>query len=673
MSEDFVRTSTGELHAASLYGYGEDGAQMFSAEAHAQSPRAQKLARSEAYFRNRQHDDKMYSWGGCLLPRFEPGHQPYLSTTKVDNFIPLEQRRPCAPYRLPKFIVRSFTTLLFGEGRSPEIRVVGDPDTQDYADALAKSCDLFAVFEHARDVGGSSGTVGVSWRFWEGRPRLQVHPGSTVYVQRWADREELVPEVVTSCIAIDKEVYDEKEKRVVTKRHWRRRDWTPTADVAFVDQLVDARDKEWVLDVEATYVHGEGFAHFRWVSNRRDYDGTSPDGEADYAGVEEVCDAIDVAFSATMYGGAKNIEPTLMLMLDEALLSKIQRVHKGADRALPVGKGGDARYLELSGSSITTGLSLVDRARAAVLETVQVLAPDPDKVAAAGSSSVALKMLYAPMLAPAAVLRQRYGAAIVGLLSDMIRSIRFNLEPPEVDEGSFTDRSVNVAPEEGEEPSVEVAEEEVELYVDLPPRVVEEQVKDPATGLPTGEKRVTVAPRRLGRGGEIELAWPDWFPLTAADRAQETATLSTAAGGRAVLSHKSAVEKAAQIHGVDPAEEWREVSAQVQAEREAQTEMFPSAGLPPEAAPASGGVVPDQGQAAEAVKVPDAGGAEIELTATDLATIVTVNEGRRSIGLGPLTLADGSPDPDGDLTITEYKAKRAPVVAEAADAEAGVA
>lgn len=51
--------------------------------------------------------------------------------------------------------------------------------------------------------------------------------------------------------------------------------------------------------------------------------------------------------------------------------------------------------------------------------------------------------------------------------------------------------------------------------------------------------------------------------------------------------------------------------------------------------------------------------AVLELTPSDLASIVTVNEGRESIGKPPLTLPDGSPDPDGDLTISEFVQKRA--------------
>lgn len=48
----------------------------------------------------------------------------------------------------------------------------------------------------------------------------------------------------------------------------------------------------------------------------------------------------------------------------------------------------------------------------------------------------------------------------------------------------------------------------------------------------------------------------------------------------------------------------------------------------------------------------------LEITPSDLASIVTVNEGRANIGLPELTLPDGSRDPDGDLTIAEYRAKK---------------
>jgi hypothetical protein len=146
-----------------------------------------------------------------------------------------------------------------------------------------------------------------------------------------------------------------------------------------------------------------------------------------------------------------------------------------------------------------------------------------------------------------------------------------------------------------------------------------EQVTDPATGLPTGEKRVTIVPRKLGVGGAIELHWPEWFPLTAEDRAKDTATLSTAAGGKAVISQKSAVEKAAQLHGLDPAEEWKNVTAQVQAEADATRGMYPPAGMPVDGpqGPQEGPSAPELGKGSPGAdevrqEPPGGGGSEVE-------------------------------------------------------------
>ena len=55
----------------------------------------------------------------------------------------------------------------------------------------------------------------------------------------------------------------------------------------------------------------------------------------------------------------------------------------------------------------------------------------------------------------------------------------------------------------------------------------------------------------------------------------------------------------------------------------------------------------------------------IQLTATDIASIVTVDEARASQGLAPIG------GPDGALTVAEYQAKNAATIAAAANATAG--
>lgn len=79
-----------------------------------------------------------------------------------------------------------------------------------------------------------------------------------------------------------------------------------------------------------------------------------------------------------------------------------------------------------------------------------------------------------------------------------------------------------------------------------------------------------------------------------------------------------------------------------------------------------GGAAPEGEVDAEA---PDAATvvetAKLVLTASDIAMVVTANEARISVGLGAL------PGPDGKLTLPEFKAKYAALIAKATNAEAG--
>lgn len=60
----------------------------------------------------------------------------------------------------------------------------------------------------------------------------------------------------------------------------------------------------------------------------------------------------------------------------------------------------------------------------------------------------------------------------------------------------------------------------------------------------------------------------------------------------------------------------------------------------------------------------------LSLTPSAQGAIVTVNEARRSIGLGPMTTPTGAEDPDGYLSIAEYQVKHADIIARAAQSGA---
>lgn len=81
---------------------------------------------------------------------------------------------------------------------------------------------------------------------------------------------------------------------------------------------------------------------------------------------------------------------------------------------------------------------------------------------------------------------------------------------------------------------------------------------------------------------------------------------------------------------------------------------------------------PEEDEDAEVVAGAPAGDApKLELTPTAIGAITKVNEARKSQGMGPLTRTDGTPDPDGELSIAEYLAKKAAVVAKGEAAQQG--
>lgn len=76
---------------------------------------------------------------------------------------------------------------------------------------------------------------------------------------------------------------------------------------------------------------------------------------------------------------------------------------------------------------------------------------------------------------------------------------------------------------------------------------------------------------------------------------------------------------------------------------------------PPGSSPPAGEQQPPTPQASESEGARD--GAGVTVGSADQKHIIKVNEAREGQGLPPLTLPDGSPDPNGDLTVAEYEAK----------------
>lgn len=524
-----------------------------------------EMARRAAYYDCSQHDKKFWDFDGRPInPRTM---QPLLGMERA-WWVPLKMRRPSTPVRLGKVIVDSFTNLLFGENRFPNIRVEGDDKTEDWLQTISRVGRLPLKMIQARNYGGARGTVGVSWCFDRGKPAFEVHKAENLFVHRWADRRQLVPEWVTEVYLSPKVKWDGKAFNKYW--YWTRRDWTPDGDYLFKDILFDqAKDPEWELDMEKSVEHGDGVCHLEWIQN---LPADEIDGLPDYDGLYENFDHLDTIMSVITRGAILNLDPTLKIRMDPDYVDR-QGIKKGSDNALIVGENGDADYLELGGESIRAGLELVKDKRRYILETAQCIVPDPHEVAAQGVSSVAIKAMFAPMTSKADVIREQYGAAMERILGNVERVGREKTTVPITAVETVVEMVVD--PVSGlEEPVEREVETPVQFTVDLPPKIVEEPLLDPITQQPSGEMRSRQVPRELGPGGEITLTWPPYFPPTPQDQQLVVGALQTATGGKAFLSQETATEQAARAFGQDPAEEWRRVQAEGQQQQAQQAAMF---------------------------------------------------------------------------------------------------
>ncbi len=654
------------------------------------SERSQELEFRSRYYRCTQHDHKVFDFGGRMRSPSRHATQPLIGGALPSFYVPLDQRRPSAPYRLARTIVARFTGLLFGQGRWPNV-LSDDPATQDFCDALVKETGLHSKLLRARNFGGAAGAVGLSWWFDDGTPKVRVHQARHLIVQQWEDEDELVPAHVIELYQFHRDEFDADKKDYVRVWYWSRRDWTRQADVVFLDQRVAKKNPtEWVIDENKSVVHNDGACHFVWIQNLPDDDEAAcQDGQPDYAELYEQLDILDILNSVHTKGTIVNLDPTLVVQMHAEEMGDAT-IQKGSDNALAVGPNGGAQYLTLGSDAVTAGQTAINGQRDQVLETAQCIIPDPNEVVAAGTSSVALRLMFAPMLNKADILRDQYGSrGILRLLDQMLASAR-SFMPDLTADAPEQQYVYEVQMDQDGNPLLDDAgnpvEEPVEYTLNLPPRIEKVEVLD-EEGNPTGEFTTELYARHPGKG-RIILEWPEYFPLTAADRQQEAGALTTANGGKPLMSQKSSVEQWAVASDRDGQEEFTQIRDEQQQERDAAAGMFPEiGGRVDNHTPTTGEPVPtpddpalEEGQPLddedEVPEVNAVAGTNLVLAPTDIASVVTVNEARQSQGLPPLVGQDGQRDPDGLLTVAEFRAKRdaaAKAAAEQASREAEAA
>lgn len=620
---------------------------MFSSQRLLASERSRELEYNERYYKCTQHDHKGYDFDGRVMQQGNP--KLYFGQSMIGDqvpwYVPLMQRRPSAPYRIGRSIVNAFSAIVFGEHRFPSVNVAGDDESQDWLSSFIEYTELAHKMSEARTIGGSCGTVGLSWCFVDGEPKVSVHHGKNLHVHQWKDRHELIPSVVSELYVFEKEELDQQKQVYVKVSYWYHRLWTEEADVVFYEvPYHQGIEPEWIEDPERSFTHNDGCCHLIWIQNTPNQENV--DGDPDYEGLYEQMDQIDVLNSIVAKGGIANLDPTLVMKVDPDLIAR-KGIQKGSGNALIVGVNGDAHYMELGGQSINAGLELLKELRREILETAQCVLPNENEIAAQGISSVAIHALYSVMTRRAGILRAQYGKGIRQLLCQVKNAAQqlFNEDPMIFEE------------EDG-------SQIEMRSEIKLPHKIITVDVLDPITQEPTGEVETKAVERRIGYADDsaIQLVWPQYFLPTPDDKAKVTSTLQAATGGQALISQDSAVVEFARLYGLDPRVELEKIKRAAQSKVANQSSMFGDMGgvvdtIEQPDTTEEHATTEEHKEIEQASTTPDAS-QDNPIFAYHLDYgIFTVNEIRATRGLPPLPDGDTRPIPAAKLEASQDEAR----------------
>lgn len=467
------------------------------------SPRQQDLNWRWSFYTCNEYDARKVDWDGS--ERVEHIDHEAIATAGVlpGGFymatadFPLKFRHPLAPRRLGRVIVNRFTGMLFSESQHPTIRCVGDPDTEDYVNALATRARLWAKLIEVRNFGGATGSACAGFKFLNGRPIIEVHDprwvtptfkSMTTLELEQLDKRYMYPEFQPGPNDEWKEVW-----------FWYRRIITDKFDVVWQRVPVGDGDEPRWEEIKPTLLdqHDFGFVPARWVQNLPVCD--SEDGESDVHGAYDSLQEIDALQSQSLYSTKGSCEPNLAIATDKPL----REIKKGVDNAIKVEKGGSVSLIESAGTAAKQAMDSAKELRAQILEMCQcVLDHDAD---GKDMTATEARQRFASMHAKTDQLREQYGQGlVVPIIEDMLRAVR-----------KLNEAQPGKAPNGGP----------LKRVVTLPPRELTSE---------DGTK--SYRPRELpaDQNGVLDLDWPAYLPPSLEEASSAATAVSTAKNAESI-------------------------------------------------------------------------------------------------------------------------------------------
>jgi hypothetical protein len=435
-------------------------------------------------------------------------------------YIPLCQRKPNIRANLCKTVVDDSVSLVFGDGHFPEVKCNNDEVEQNLKLLLTEKC--FNELMITAATVGSIGSVAILMKVFDDRPFFSVL--STEYLTPDYDPrnpEKLVK--VTERYKVDAESLIaqgfEGVDELTAAWWWWQREWDAQSETVYKPIPLNEAEPDiqpTEIDEARTVTHSLGFVPIVWIKNLPGSPNDDSDGLCTFEPAIDIAIQIDYQLSQVGRGLKYSSDPTMLIKDPSGELkegSGSEDTMDGAPsqpkpNAIVVGEKGDAKMLEINGSSSKAVIEFVDKIREYALESMHGNRADPHKLSAAQSGK-AMELMNQALIWLADRLRITYGKGFLQLLKMIIA---VNKKAP--------------------------------LIID---------------------DETTLAINALSSTDKLSLQWPAWYPASVAELNSKANTVKTLMNAR-IITQETAISNVADDFGVTDV---KAEAAQANAEAEA--------------------------------------------------------------------------------------------------------
>lgn len=334
-----------------------------------------------------------------------------------DSFRPVLKRKPSIIFPFAKVFQDRVATKLAGKSSFPKFQIAEDPETEFFLDVVERSVSFSSkMLEVAKDLVSYTSAF-CRIKMVDGILRLEDYNSNYCYPQFDAVGNL---ESVTIKYVYETDEMDKSTGKMICR--WYKLELGKESDILYDNPIYSQNSStEPEFTIVESVQHDLGFVQGEWFKWGDDLH--SPDGndEPVVCQIDGFIDAINYNLSLRNHAAGYAMEPQLTIsgMTEDEMEDFI----KSSSKAWIMGREGEAKFLEASGTGVERGKVVSDDLLKFAQHAARIVFLDPEKMVAGAQSGKAMEVLHLPMIELINELRPWMEKGMISLMQKMVMII----------------------------------------------------------------------------------------------------------------------------------------------------------------------------------------------------------------------------------------------------------